>query len=152
MPIKMDFDPDDITSSEDIAKNMYRSIPIYVPKYYCINAKSNDKEKKATQDFLTWIQTSDLAQKYIISEFGFTPYNIKETSVIDNPLSRSMIEYLKEGNTLPDVAAGMPDGWCEKVIGKNLIEQYLTKIVWSQNDYKKISDYMVYKWKEMMNQ
>lgn len=152
MPIKMDFDPDDITSSEDIAKNMYRSIPIYVPKYYCINAKSNDKEKKAAQDFLTWIQTSDLAQKYIISEFGFTPYNIKETSVIDNPLSRSMIEYLKEGNTLPDVAAGMPDGWCEKVIGKNLIEQYLTKIVWSQNDYKKISDYMVYKWKEMMNQ
>ena len=148
----MDFDPNDITSSGDIAKNMYRSISIYVPKYYCINAKSSDKEKKAAQDFLTWLQTSDTAQKYIISEFGFTPYDIKETSVIDNPLSRSMITYLNEGNTLPNVAAGMPKDWCENVIGKNLIEQYLTKIIWSENDYKKISDYMIYKWKEMTDQ
>lgn len=151
IPIKMDFDSDDIISSTDIAKNMYRSIPVYAPKYYCINAKSSDKEKKAAQDFLTWVQTSDLAQKYIISEFGFTPYDIKESSVIDNPLSRSMIEYLNEGNTLPDVTSGMPDGWCENVFGKNIIDQYLTKISWSKNDYKKISDYGVYKWKELIN-
>lgn len=151
IPIKMDFDSEDITSSVDIAKNMYRSIPIYAPKYYCINAKSSDKEKKAAQNFLTWIQTSELAQKYIISEFGFTPYDIKDNSVIDNPLSRSMIEYLKEGNTLPDITGGMPDGFCENILGKNLIEQYLTKINWSENDYKKISDFITSKWKESVN-
>ena len=152
MPIKMDFEPNEIISSESIAKNMYRSIPIYASKYYCINAKSSDKEKKAAQDFLTWVQTSDVAQKYIISEFGFTPYDIKEVSVVENPLSRSMIEYLNEGNILPNVVSGMPDGFCENILGKHLIEQYLTKIVWSQNDYKKISDYAVSKWKELTNQ
>ncbi len=149
IPIKMPFSEEDIKSSETIAKNINKSITVYVPRYYCINAKSSEKEKKAAQDFLTWIKTSSLAEKYVIPEFGFTPYDIKESSVIDNPLARSMIEYISQGRTLPGAFQGAPDSWCNDTMGKYLIEQFFTKAAWDFEDYQKIADYGVKKWKEL---
>ena len=150
MPIKMPFEKENVTSSPDISKNIHRSIPIYCPKYYCINAKSPETEKKSAQDFLTWLQTSDLAKKYIISEFGFTPYNTKEPSVIDNPFSRSMLEYISENHTLPGVFQGVPETWCENIMGKYLVEQFLSKANWGQSDYEKIAEHGIAKWKELV--
>lgn len=149
IPIKMPFATDDIKSSDSIAKNMRRSITAYVPRYYCINAKSSDAEKKKAQDFLTWVKTSDLASKYVISDFGFTPYDIKESSAIDNPFARSMVEYLSAGRILPPAFQGAPSSWCNDTLGKYLIEQYFTKASWGYDDYQKIADYGVKKWKEL---
>ncbi len=151
VPIKMPFADDDIKSSDDIAKNINKSITVYVPRYYCINAKSSDTEKKKAQDFLTWVKTSDLAQKYVIPEFGFTPYDIKESSVIDNPLARSMIDYVSEGRILPGAFQGAPNSWCNDTMGKYIVEQFFTKANWSYEDYQKIADYGVKKWKELKN-
>ena len=149
IPIKIPFSKEDITSSQDIAKNMNKSLTAYVPRYYCVNAKSGESEKKKAQDFLTWVRTSDLAQKYTVPKFGFTPYDIKETSVLDNPLSRSLVGYISEGKILPGAFLGMPEKWGNDGLGKYLIEQYLTKSEWNYQDYEKISDYAVEKWKEL---
>lgn len=149
IPIKMPIDESEITSSPEIAKNLNRGLAVYAPKYYCINAKSSDKVKKYAQDFLTWTQTSDLAKKYIISEFGFTPYNTSDSSLIDNPLSRSMLEYVSENRVLPTVYPGAPSTWCTEVFGKYLMEQYLTKISWIYQDYEAIAKYGIDKWKEL---
>lgn len=149
MPIKIPCSESEIISSEDMAKNLHRSITTYSPRYYCINAKSSDSEKKKAQDFLTWMMTSELAQKYVISDFGFTPFNIKESSVIDNPFSRSMIEYLSEKRIVPAAFLGAPEKWCGETLGKYLIEQYFTKAAWSYDDYSNIADYGIKKWKEL---
>lgn len=151
IPIKMPFAENEVITSDITAKNIHRSIPVYCPKYYCINAKSSDKSKKAAQDFLTWMQTSELAQKYIISEFGFTPYDIKESSVIENALSRSMVEYLSEELVLPAVYFGAPSGWGEQVFGKYVIDQFLNKSVWTEDSYSKISEYAIKKWNDLKN-
>lgn len=151
IPIKIPLSEQDIISSQDISKNMQSSIPIYSPKYYCINAKSSDKEKKAAQDFLTWIQTSELAKKHIVSKFGFTPYDMTSNESIDNPLSRSMLEYIKENHILPCAYLGAPQSWCEENLGKYLLDGYLSKINWSQNDYNDIAEYAINKWKELKN-
>jgi raffinose/stachyose/melibiose transport system substrate-binding protein len=149
IPIKMPFGTDDIKSSTTIAKNMQRSITVYVPRYYCINANSSSTEKKKAQDFLTWVKTSDLASKYVISDFGFTPYDITESSVIDNPLSRSMVDYISSGHILPPAFQGAPVSWCNDTMGKYLIEQFFTKASWSYSDYQTIADYGVKEWKAL---
>lgn len=149
IPIKMPFLEEEITSSQDLAKNINKSITAYVPKYYCINAKSGEAEKQKAQDFLTWVRTSELAQKYVIPKFGFTPYDIKDSSVVDNPLSRSLLEYISEGKIIPGAFLGAPEKWCNDGMGRYLIERYFTKSSWSYDDYEAIGNYGVEKWKEL---
>lgn len=148
IPIKMPIMKESISSSPEIAKNLNKSITAYVPNYYCINANSSSEEKKAAQDFLTWVQTSEVAKKYIISEFEFTPYDAKETGTIDNAFSRSLIEYMAEGRILPPVFQGTPNGW-NNMVGQYMIEQFFTKSDWSYEDHEKIAGYLILKWKEL---
>ncbi len=148
IPIKMPISNEDVSSSESIAKNINKSITAYVPNYYCINANSSAKEKKAAQDFLTWVQTSDVAKRYIISEFELTPYDSKEGVAIENALSRSLIEYMTESRILPPVFQGAPSTW-DDVSSKYIIEQFFTKGTWSYEDHEKIAGYLMLKWKEL---
>ncbi len=148
IPIKMPISRENVSSSEAVAKNLNKSITVYVPNYYCINANSSAEAKKAAQDFLTWVQTSEIAKKYEISEFEFTPFDTKEGDAIDNAFSRSLIEYIAEGRILPPVYQGAPGGWCE-LSGKYIVEQFFTKASWSYEDLEKISSYLMLKWKEL---
>lgn len=148
IPIKMPILKEDVSSSESIAKNINKSITAYVPNYYCINANSSPKEKKAAQDFLTWVQTSDVAKRYIISEFELTPYDSKEGGAIDNAFSRSLIEYMTEGRILPPVFEGTPNNW-NNSSSQYIIEQFFTKGIWSYEDHEKIAGQLMLKWKEL---
>lgn len=148
IPIKLPITSQDISSSIT-QKKFNLSIPVYSPRYYAINAKAPEKEQQLAQDFLVWLETSDLAEKYVIQEFGYIPYYIKESSAIDNPISRSMIEYLSSENILPKSCEGAPDKWCDDTVAKHIIDQYFTKPVWSYSDHEEIADYAIRKWKEM---
>ncbi len=148
IPIKMPFLDQDIKASKISVKNFNNSIPVYAPKYYSINAKSPEREQKLAQDFLVWLKTSELAAQYIIPDFNFVPYDIKESSVIDNSLSRSMIEYMSSNRTLPGVFYGAPQTWAEN-LSKLLAEQFFTKVNWSYADYEKIADHGIKTWKEL---
>ena len=148
IPIKMPILAENVSSSDYIARNLNRSITTYVPNYFCINANSAGKEKRAAQEFLAWFQTSEIAKKYIVSEFELTPYDAKESGIIDNAFSRSLIEYMAEGRVLPPVYQGTPGGWCD-LVGKYFIEQFYTKASWSYEDHEKIAAYLMMKWKEL---
>lgn len=148
IPIKMPILAENVSSSESIAKNLNKSITAYVPNYYCINANSSSEAKKAAQDFLTWIQTSETARKYIISKFEFTPYDAKESGTIDNAFSRSLVEYMAENKILPPVFQGTPNDW-NNTAAEYVIEQFYTKGDWSYEDHEKIADYFILKWKKL---
>ncbi len=149
LPIKMPLLGDDIKAEGITEKKLATSIPVYVPRYYSINARSTELEQKLAQDFLVWVKTSELGEKYLLQEFGYIPYDIKDSTVIDNPLSRSMIEYVTSEKVIPGVYYGAPTNWCNDTLGKYIAEQYYTKISWSYSDYEKVSDYAISKWKEM---
>lgn len=149
IPIKMPMMKQDITASKMTEKNFNISIPISVPMYFSINAKSEEKGQKRAQDFLVWLRTSELAQKYIIQEFSFIPYDIKESSAIDNPLSRGIIEYVSSQHILPAVYYGAPENWCDEV-GNTIVEKFLSKSSWYIDDYENIAEYAISKWKELL--
>ena len=151
IPIKMPIEPTDFRTSESIVKDVNRGISVYSPRYYCMNANSNERQHAQAQKFLTWLCTSDLAAKYVVSEFGYAPYNIEDTSVIDNPLSRSVLNYIAENKVLPCAIAGSPEDFGDETLGKYLIEQYFSKAFWSEEDYQNIANYAIEKWKELLD-
>lgn len=151
IPIKMPIEPAGFRTSEKIVKDVNRGIAVYSPKYFCMNANSNARQHDQAQKFLTWLSTSDLAAKYIVSEFGYAPYNIEDISVVDNPLTRSVLSYIAENKVLPCAVAGAPEDWGAETLGKYLIEQYFSKAFWSEQDYQNIANYAVEKWKELID-
>ena len=64
--------------------------------YWCINDKASDADKKATEDFLSWVITSDTGKKAM----GFTtPFKTFDDVKFDNPLTEAAVEDQKSGTT-----------------------------------------------------
>ena len=149
IPFKVPITEVDVGAGRSFNKNLNKSISVNIPTYYCINARSDGNEKKAAQDFLVWFKTSDLAQKYIVSDFGYVPYDLKTNSVLDNPLERSMVEYISDKKYLPGVFMGAPSSWCSETMGKYIVNNLLSKSAWTLEDYENVADYGLEKWKEL---
>ncbi len=148
MPIKMP-EPVGESMASNLDEDMYRqSIVISVPMYFAINAQSDESHQKLAQNFLVWFKTSELAQKYILQEFKFIPYDISESSAIDNQLSKKMIEYLSSKQYLPAAALGLPDGASDE-IANSLIDKYYTLSSWSGDEYTLIAQEIINIWKRM---
>ena len=68
--------------------------------YWCINDKASDADKKATEDFLAWVITSDQGKKALSTEMGLTaPFKTFADIKSDNPLTQAAIEDSKSGKT-----------------------------------------------------
>ena len=68
--------------------------------YWCINDKASDADKKATEDFLSWVITSDTGKKAISQDMGFTtPFKTFDDGKFDNPLTDAAVEDQKSGTT-----------------------------------------------------
>ena len=68
--------------------------------YWCINDKASDADKKATEDFLSWVITSDTGKKAISQDMGFTtPFKTFDDVKFDNPLTEAAGEDQKSGTT-----------------------------------------------------
>jgi raffinose/stachyose/melibiose transport system substrate-binding protein len=152
LPVKMPITQSDITASGVTVEKMERSIPVFVPNYYAVNARCAEDEKQKAYDFLVWMNTNPVAQRFIIDDMAFIPYNADPTTtVVPNSLGNSILEYMKEGNTIGDRWHGAPGTWAGDTLGAFLMEQYLVKPVWTEADYGIIADYGVEKWVELLN-
>ena len=68
--------------------------------YWCINDKASDADKKATEDFLSWVMTSDTGKKALSQDMGFTtPFKTFDDVKFDNPLTEAAVEDQKSGTT-----------------------------------------------------
>lgn len=68
--------------------------------YWCINDKASDADKKAAEDFLSWVITSDTGKKAISQDMGFTtPFKTFDDVKFDNPLTEAAVEDQKSGTT-----------------------------------------------------
>lgn len=55
--------------------------------YWCINKKASKQDRKATEDFLKWVVTSDEGKKAMSEDMGFTtPFKSFADVKTDNPL------------------------------------------------------------------
>lgn len=146
LPMKMPFNQSDIVSGLTIPQ-MNRSIPIFVPNYYAVNALSPEEERQAAYKFLVWMNTSKTGQKFIVEDMAFIPYNADPaTTVVPNSLGNSIIQYMKTGDMLNGLFLAVPGPWPSDTVGKFIMERYLTKPDWSEADFAAIADYGVDQW------
>ncbi len=150
VPVKLPLEDDDVTAQGVTVDKINRSISVYVPNYYAINAKATDEQKQVAMDFLVWLNTTESGQKFVTEDMAFIPYNADSSSLnTDNSLSKSIIEYMESGDVLSNPYGGAPVTWSTEVLGLEVMEKYLTKTDWSEEDYKAIADYGISRWKEM---
>ncbi|MDR3114191.1 MAG: ABC transporter substrate-binding protein [Treponema sp.] len=152
LPVKMPFTAGDITAQGMSIEKMERSIPVFVPNYYTVNALCGEEEKQKAYDFLVWMNTSPEGQRFVIEEMAFIPYNADAAvTTVPNSLGNSILEYMKQGDTLGDRWHGAPGPWAGDGLGALLMEQYLIKPEWTQKDYEDIADFGVATWIELLN-
>ncbi len=148
MPIKF-LEPLGEPSASNLESGSYKqSITVSVPFYLAINSKSDAKQQKLAQDFMVWFKTSELAQKYIMQEFKFIPYDIEESTAIDNQLSKKMVEYISSKQFLPATCNGLPESMAEEV-GKHIIDKYYMLPDWYMDEYDLIAQETINIWKRM---
>ncbi len=150
LPVKMPFTADDIKASGLTVEKMSQSIPVFVPNYYAINAKSSAEEQQKAEAFLVWLNTSDAGKKFVVEDMAFIPYNADPaTTTLPNSLGQSILEYLATGDTITNAYAGAPANWAGATVGLKVMESYLTKETWTDADYEAIANYAIDQWKTM---
>lgn len=148
-PVKMDMSNEDIKRDDMTVDKFNRSIPVYVPNFFAINAKVDIKEQELAEEFLVWLNTSEIAKEYIINKFGFIPYNAPDDLVLDSSLNNSILEYKRSSDTLGAVYHGVGENWSKETLGLKIMEDYLTKTDWEENDYNDIACFAIEKFKEL---
>lgn len=152
VPVKMPFTDESIIVEGFTPQKMNNSIPVFVPNYYAINTMVSDEEKQEAEKFLLWLNNTDEGMNYIINEFNFIPYNADPASVnINNSLGNSILEYVAEGNTQNNSVMGTPATLTGTIVGGNIMEEYLTKENWNEQDYEDVANLLIDNWKNMKN-
>ena len=149
LPVKMPFTQADIKAEGLTVEHMLRSIPVFVPNYYCINEKVSDAEKALAEEFLVWLNTSEAGQKFVVEDMAFIPYNADPASTSAGySLGDSIISYIADGNTLTNSYAGSPVSWATDIFGLYMMENYVNKAEWPATAYEDIADYAIASWLE----
>lgn len=150
LPVKMPISDNDITVNNLSAEKINRSIAVFVPNYYAINAKVSPEEQQKAIDFLVWLNTTTEGERFITEDMAFIPYNAEPSvTKLDNSLSNSIIEYMHDGDTITNSYAGAPVNWTGETVGLEIMEKYLVKKDWDEKDYEQIADYAILRYKEM---
>lgn len=151
IPLKMPYADGDVTAEGKTVKDLNSSIPVFAPSYYSINTEVSKEEQKLAEEFLVWMNTSEVGRDFIENEFSFIPYDAGADSSASNSLNASILQYKAEGNVLSNPYTGAPATWSSKVVGNNLLENYLCKSgKWSQEDYEDIADDAIAGWKNLI--
>ena len=112
--------------------------------YWCINDKASDADKKATEDFLSWVITSDTGKKAISQDMGFTtPFKTFDDVKFDNPLTEAAVEDQKSGKTQVSWNFTMmpSEEW------KNKVGQALLEYAQGTGDWEAVKTAFVDGWK-----
>lgn len=151
IPVKMPI-TDDMIKTGRTAADFNSSIPVYVPNYYAVNAKVSGEEQAAAFRFLTWMHDTANLQKYVVDSFKFIPWYKGADLTVSDSLGKSITTYVDEGKTLAAPYHGAPGVWSGDTFGLRLMEEYLIKPDWTEEDYAAIADYGISSWKELRAQ
>lgn len=85
-------------------------IAVGVASNWVVNGKADPDEIKAAKAFLNWLFTSDSGKKAIVDDFKFIPAmtNIEASNL--DPLSKTVYEATKSGQTIPWAMNYFPQG------------------------------------------
>ena len=93
-------------------------VAVSVPTCWYVNSQVSDAEIQAGKDFLEWMYTSEIGQRYLTEEFGFIPVLTTMTSEGLDPLSQSVADYTAKGQT---IGWPMNDYWPAGIVDVHLV-------------------------------
>lgn len=137
---------DDMFINGMTAADLNASIPFSTGSYWLINNKISDVEKEAAQTFLAWMMKPENVQKYIIESFVAIPYNVDESVTIDDALATSIQSYMAEGKVYYNCVEATPTIWASDTVAKTLMESFLTKEEWTDDDINTFLDTILQAW------
>lgn len=145
IPLKQPITDDMIQSGISVA-DLNASIPFSTGSYWLINNKISDVEKEAAQTFLAWMMKPENVQKYIVESFVAIPYNADDTVEINDALATSIQSYMAEGKVYYNCVEATPSIWASDSVAKPLMEQFLTKEEWSEDETGAFVDTILQAW------
>lgn len=87
-------------------------IPVGVTKYFILDKEQNTKEQQdAAKKFLEWIVYSETGQDHLVNKANIIPAFKNITIEPQDPLAKSIKNYMNEGKTLQFMVTLPPDHW-----------------------------------------
>jgi len=154
LPVKMPVTQDMIRVDGMTVEHFNSSIPVFVPMHYAINSTVSEQEQLMAMDFLVWLNTSEIGQRFIVEDFMFIPYSL-DTEIytsIGFPLGDSIIRYINKGAVLSAPWQGSPGPWGSDIFGNGIMEQYMIRETWTPEDYNAIADFAISSWYQLIGQ
>ncbi|CAM3600353.1 ABC transporter substrate-binding protein [Erysipelothrix urinaevulpis] len=130
--------------SEEFAADKLAIVPTFVgdykprivvgpPFYWGINKTKDEKIIEASKDFLEWMYTNEEAKKMVVNEFKYIPaYSSFEEDNDMSPLAKEILKYVSDGNTVPWIHNGYPDGYGQTIMFPEIQKYFDGQVSWDE--------------------
>jgi raffinose/stachyose/melibiose transport system substrate-binding protein len=107
-------------------------VPVGVPWYFVVNAKSTAAEQDAGKKFLTFMANSDVGRRYAVEEFGFIPAFKGVSGEGLGGVGQDILAFAEKDKTIPWVFGMWPDGFAQQDAFNNLQAYVAGKQSWTE--------------------
>lgn len=93
--------------------------------YFCINSQASEADRKATEDFVYWLISSETGKDYMVNKLGnVAPFNtFTEEEKPADPLAKSMLDSMESGKiSIPWIFTTFPSQTFKEAFGGALLE------------------------------
>ena len=103
--------------------------------YFCINSQASEEDRKATEDFVYWLISSETGKDYMVNKLGnvapFTTFTEEEKPA--DPLAKSMLSIMESGRvSIPWIFTTFPSQTFKDYFGSALLEYAQGTMSWEQ--------------------
>ena len=114
-------------------------IPVGVTKYFVLDGEQNSPaQQQAAKDFLNWFVYDVEGQKRFVVDANIIPAFNNITVTPNDPLSASIMEYVREGKTMNFVLNLPPDHWAS--VGASM-QKYLSNFIDRDDFFAEVEAY-----------
>lgn len=130
LPVPISNDPTDLGNTQ---------IPVGVTKYFILDGEQNSPaQQQAAKDFLNWLVYDPEGQKRFVQDANIIPAFSNITIAPNDPLSVSIMEYIREGKTMNFVLNLPPDHWAR--VGASM-QKYLSNFIDRDAFFSEVEEY-----------
>lgn len=130
IPVPISNDPADLGNTQLVK---------WASKYVSVDVEQNTPEQQAAAEkFLEWLVYSESGQDSLVNQCNVIPAFKNISKVPDNPLAKSLKQYIEQGNTMEYIATLPSDHWSE--VGASM-QKYLSDNIDKEQLAKELEEY-----------
>ena len=130
LPVPISNDPADLGNTQ---------IPVGVTKYFILDGEQNSSaQQQAVKDLLNWLVYDPEGQQRFVVDPNIIPAFSNITIAPADPLSASLLDYVREGRTMNFILNLPPDHWAQ--VGASM-QKYLSNFINRDAFFKEVETY-----------